>query len=116
MTVAKRLHFNAPGFGRFLSTNGNIEFAGDVATKEKCDQGSAGDGEEWMPGKLSFDTKNTPDISPVTIRKLRNITITVQDDAGKTWLCRGCSTTNQTPLSGGEIKVEMEFDDQEEVI
>jgi hypothetical protein len=116
MSVAKRLYFDLPGFGRLHAVNGSITMAGDTATKEKSDIGSAGDSEEWMPGKLSFSVKNQPGVSVLALKQLREINVTVQDDSSKTWLCRGCSSTGETSLSGGDIKVEMEFDDQEEVV
>lgn len=116
MSVAKRITFDVPGFGRLHTTNGRITFAGDQGTLEKSDQGPAGISEEWMPGQLSFNVKNRPGISGVQLMRLRNIDVTVQDDGGKTWQCRGCSTTNQPQLADGDFAVEMSFEDQEEVL
>jgi len=114
-TVAKRLFFDIPSMGRVHSTGGSIKFAGDQASKETSDLGSAGDSHEFIHGELKFKVKNRKEISGLALQRLSNVDVTVTDDAGKTWQCSSCTTTENVTLSDGEYDMTMMFDDQQEV-
>ena len=116
MAVAKRLYFDLPGFGRVHAINGRLKLAGDKREMQTSDAGPAGPSAEYMTGELSFSIRNQPGMSLVALGDLNGVDVFVQDDLGKSWLCRGAFTTERPELSGGEISMAMQFEDQEELI
>ncbi len=115
MAVAQLLFIDLPGKGRLTTKNSSWSPAGMTKSKVIADTGSAGTGKSPKVGKLKFDVANNGKVDPVELDSLDDVNITVQDDNGKTWLLRNCTTTNDVELKDGWMPVEMEFDGQEGV-
>lgn len=117
MAVFKRLFFDVPGFGRVhAKPGGSIKLDGMTRTMEMADTGPLGPSEEPSHGELSFTLPNQAGLSVRALGDLKGVSVTVQDDGGKTWNCAGAFTVNQPTLSNGEIPVEMHYERAEEVL
>lgn len=108
MKVAKKLFFDIPGIGRVNAKPGStFDPGGEERSTEKADTGIVGFSEETMEPKLSFVVPNTANVSIDQLRNLTDVDVTVFDDNGKGWVVAGCWTVKPTPLTNGEISVEM---------
>jgi hypothetical protein len=116
MAVFKRLFFDLTGIGRVNALpGGSFRREGKKRTMVVADTGPVGPGTELRGGEIKFKLPNQAGISLAQLDALEDVTITVSDDGGKTWVCTGAFTTDTAELTNGEISVDMEFVRSEEV-
>ena len=117
MATYKRLFFDVPGFGRVNAMpGGSIKLPGVKREMVMADTGPVGPSAEPTSGALKFKLPNQAGLSLSALGALNGINVTVQDDAGKTWLCSGAFVTEPPELSGGEIDIDMQFERAQEVL
>lgn len=108
MKVAKKLFFDIPGVGRVNAMPGaTFNPGGQKRDAVTADTGVVGFTEEPVAPSAQFKLPNTVSVSLDQLRNLTNVNVNIQDDNGKSWVMRESWVVEPTPLSGGEIDVQM---------
>lgn len=106
--MAKKLFFDIGGIGRVNAMPGST-FSPGGSNREPiiADTGVVDFDEEPVAPTMEFDIPVDARFGMDVLRDLKNIIVTVQDDAGQVWSVAGCCTTRPPSQNSGKVSISM---------